>query len=563
MADKTVVRTEAAPAPFQGAPYSQAIAANGLRVRLRPARAEAGRQGAIAAARSRSRPSRCSRTSRAILEEAGTSLDRLVKTTVFLQNLDDFQGMNAVYAQHVGDDAAGALDRRGGEAAVRARSSRSRRSPSREALESYVRSLGLDAYLVGGAVRDELLGLDSKDADFLVPGVDTDGLKRALAPHGRVEDLDRRADGSSACGCIRATRPCAGSHRAGIEFAPPRKEVSTGPGRHDFEIVADASLSVEDDMRRRDFTVNAMARRLSTGEIVDPLGGEVGPRAPGPPHACRRRASRKIRSGSSARSASSPSSASSSTRNARSRCASEAPAVRLVSGERIGGGLAADGLGELSKLLLGSEPGDGAPARARHRRARRAPAGVRAARSASTRRAATTRSRSTSTRSRSCRRRRTPAARFAVRLAARLPRPRQAARRLARHRRAAALLREARLLRARATSRSAPSSPATALAAAALSERAARPRRAHRAPPHVPGRQGRRRCARAASSRSTATSSRSSSSTTRKPTTAASPGRTASRRSTTSRSSIDSAGCSSGSAGTRTGSPTSPSTATT
>ena len=40
---------------------------------------------------------------RAILEAAGTGLDRLVKTTVFLQNLDDFQGMNDVYAQHVGD----------------------------------------------------------------------------------------------------------------------------------------------------------------------------------------------------------------------------------------------------------------------------------------------------------------------------------------------------------------------------------------------------------------------------------------------------------------------------
>ena len=57
--------------------------------------------------------------------------------------------------------------------------------------------------------------------------------------------------------------------------AVPRKEVSTGPGRHDFEIVADATLSVEDDMRRRDFTVNAMARRLATGELVDPLGGRA------------------------------------------------------------------------------------------------------------------------------------------------------------------------------------------------------------------------------------------------------------------------------------------------
>jgi tRNA nucleotidyltransferase/poly(A) polymerase len=60
---------------------------------------------------------------------------------------------------------------------------------------------------------------------------------------------------------------------AGIELAPPRRELSTGPGRHDFEIVADASLSVEDDMRRRDFTVNAMARRLADGTIVDPLDG--------------------------------------------------------------------------------------------------------------------------------------------------------------------------------------------------------------------------------------------------------------------------------------------------
>ena len=56
-------------------------------------------------------------------------------------------------------------------------------------MEEYVRSLGLDAYLVGGAVRDELLGRDSKDADFLVPGVDIEGLRAALEPHGRVEEL--------------------------------------------------------------------------------------------------------------------------------------------------------------------------------------------------------------------------------------------------------------------------------------------------------------------------------------------------------------------------------------
>ena len=54
-----------------------------------------------------------------------------------------------------------------------------------QAIEDYVASLGLDAYLVGGAVRDELLGRESKDADFLVAGLDLDELRTALSEHGR------------------------------------------------------------------------------------------------------------------------------------------------------------------------------------------------------------------------------------------------------------------------------------------------------------------------------------------------------------------------------------------
>src|SRR6188472_4175626 len=114
----------------------------------------------------------------------------------------------------------------------------------RQEIEEYVRSLGLDAYLVGGAVRDELLGLDSKDADFLVPGVDTEGLRAALAPHGRVDDLvvaDRLVGVRLHPNDGRLRKLT----RAGIEFAPPRKEISTGPGRHDFEIVSDPSHSIE------------------------------------------------------------------------------------------------------------------------------------------------------------------------------------------------------------------------------------------------------------------------------------------------------------------------------
>jgi tRNA nucleotidyltransferase (CCA-adding enzyme) len=221
-------------------------------------------------------------------------------------------------------------------------------------LEDYVRSLRLDAYLVGGAVRDELLGLESKDADFLVPGVDHAQLEAALARHGRVEDLE-------VAGQLVGVRlwPRDGDVRElapkGIEFAPPRRERSTGPGRRDFEIVVDPEASVEDDMARRDFTVNAIARRLDSGELVDPFGGQDD------------LAERVLRTVSERSFAEDP------LRIVRGlrlvsqldlapdeatlqQMADEAISIRLVSGERIGGGLHADGMGELSKLLLGARP---------------------------------------------------------------------------------------------------------------------------------------------------------------------------------------------------------------
>jgi 2-iminobutanoate/2-iminopropanoate deaminase len=102
VADKTVVRTESAPAPFQGAPYSQAVVANGFvyvsgQLALKPGDKELS-GGSI-----EEQTEQVFANLRAILEEAGSGLDRLVKTTVFLQNLADFQGMNGVYAAHVGD----------------------------------------------------------------------------------------------------------------------------------------------------------------------------------------------------------------------------------------------------------------------------------------------------------------------------------------------------------------------------------------------------------------------------------------------------------------------------
>jgi tRNA nucleotidyltransferase (CCA-adding enzyme) len=223
-------------------------------------------------------------------------------------------------------------------------------------IRRYVRSLGLDAYVVGGAVRDELLGIEHADEDFLVPGVDHTGLRAALEPHGRVEDMEVHGQLVGVRfyprdGAIRSLVP------AGIELTPPRKERSVGPGHRDFEIVADPSVSIADDMARRDFTVNAMARRLATGELVDPFGGRA--------HLERRelhtvseesfredplRILRGLRLLSQL--------SFTVTEDTVAQMRAEASGLRHVSGERIGGGLDADGMGELSKLLLGGRPAD-------------------------------------------------------------------------------------------------------------------------------------------------------------------------------------------------------------
>jgi 2-iminobutanoate/2-iminopropanoate deaminase len=99
---KQPIKTDRAPAPFQGAPYSQAIRANGLvfvsgQVALPPGGGELVPGGIT------EQTEQVFANLAAILDAAGSSLDRIVKTTVFLQDFADFAGMNEVYARHVGD----------------------------------------------------------------------------------------------------------------------------------------------------------------------------------------------------------------------------------------------------------------------------------------------------------------------------------------------------------------------------------------------------------------------------------------------------------------------------
>ncbi|MDF2752956.1 MAG: endoribonuclease [Gaiellaceae bacterium] len=102
MSEKTVVRTESAPAPFQGAPYSQAIVANGFvfvsgQLGLQPDHTELVGEGIV------EQTEQAFDNLAAILEEAGSGLDRIVKTTVFLDDFGDFAAMNEVYGRRIGD----------------------------------------------------------------------------------------------------------------------------------------------------------------------------------------------------------------------------------------------------------------------------------------------------------------------------------------------------------------------------------------------------------------------------------------------------------------------------
>jgi poly(A) polymerase/tRNA nucleotidyltransferase (CCA-adding enzyme) len=121
-------------------------------------------------------------------------------------------------------------------------------------------------YTVGGTVRDELDGKPSKDIDLLVTGLPQQNLIRLLRRYGRVQLTGRTF------GVIKFfPRQWDDSP---IDIALPRTEVSTGVGHRDFDVTFDHTLPIEIDLGRRDFTINALAIDLATGELIDPFGGQ-------------------------------------------------------------------------------------------------------------------------------------------------------------------------------------------------------------------------------------------------------------------------------------------------
>lgn len=126
----------------------------------------------------------------------------------------------------------------------------------------------VEVYLVGGAVRDLLLRRETKDYDFLVRRVAAPDLGDFLSRYGKVSWVGKSFG-------VYKFSPAGFPIEEPIDVALPRTERSfnqTG-GYRDFEIQTDPNLPAEEDLRRRDFTVNAMAADLKERRLLDPFGG--------------------------------------------------------------------------------------------------------------------------------------------------------------------------------------------------------------------------------------------------------------------------------------------------
>jgi tRNA nucleotidyltransferase (CCA-adding enzyme) len=123
-----------------------------------------------------------------------------------------------------------------------------------------VRDAGGRALIVGGWVRDRLLGRDSKDIDIEVFGVPSDRLRALLESMGRVETVGESFQ----------------VYKAGdVDVSLPRRESKSGRGHRAFDVTGDPSMTVADAARRRDFTINAISWDPLTGEYIDPFDGRA------------------------------------------------------------------------------------------------------------------------------------------------------------------------------------------------------------------------------------------------------------------------------------------------
>ena len=129
-----------------------------------------------------------------------------------------------------------------------------------QAFARAIEAAGGKALLVGGIVRDQLLGLSSKDYDFEVFGLPLENVQQILSRFGNVKQVGQ------SFGVLHI-------QELDWDVALPRRERKTGEGHRGFDVIPDPSMTIEEAARRRDLTINAMSKDPLTGEIIDPLGG--------------------------------------------------------------------------------------------------------------------------------------------------------------------------------------------------------------------------------------------------------------------------------------------------
>jgi len=149
-------------------------------------------------------------------------------------------------------------------------------------LSEAVRKAGGRAMLVGGSVRDLLLGIDANDFDVEVYGLEAGLLRKVLEQLGDVNTVGehfsvykvvffppRTVDSAGQ----PVSRESTANERFEIDVSLPRRESKSGRGHRGFVIEGNPAMSFEDAARRRDFTINSLLLDPLTGEIIDSYGG--------------------------------------------------------------------------------------------------------------------------------------------------------------------------------------------------------------------------------------------------------------------------------------------------
>jgi len=124
----------------------------------------------------------------------------------------------------------------------------------------FIAAKGGRALVVGGCVRDAVLGTTTKDLDVEVYGIEPAELVSTLAEHFRIDLVGQ------AFGVVKL-------HDYAIDIAIPRRESKVGLGHKGFDILSNPCMTPEDAASRRDFTINSMALDPTSGELIDPFGG--------------------------------------------------------------------------------------------------------------------------------------------------------------------------------------------------------------------------------------------------------------------------------------------------